>query len=225
MFCRSKISCHRLVVWTDVPLKVENPFNQQMANPVCMLQFLSATKHHFKYCIADTKKFMLYSSTPPWPLFFHLRWASLQHQYQKLNVRLMQSMSSFQRWHLICFQSNTVFIKQIIAYYYRLYTHKIWKRSVEKYQSYWTLSKTTHFLSVICEVHVVQQCTEAQAGMVPEGLKTTSKIIQKESQKRGNPCGRGSLTLNYKRTDFRKHGLERERGMVSLHKFQCTFTT
>ena len=28
------------------------------------------------------------------------------------------------------------------------------------------MSETTHFLSVFCEAGVVQQCTEAQAGMV-----------------------------------------------------------
>ena len=47
-----------------------------------------------------------------------------------------------------------------------MHTHKIWKRSVEKYKCYGALSKTTHFLSVTCEAGVVQQCTEAQAGVV-----------------------------------------------------------
>ena len=51
-----------------------------------------------------------------------------------------------------------------------LHAHKIWKRSVEKYKSYGTLSKTTHFLSEFCEVGVVQQCTEAQAGVVQDEL-------------------------------------------------------
>ena len=46
----------------------------------------------------------------------------------------------------------------------------MWKRSVEKYESYGTSSKTTHFLSVFCEVDVVQQCTEAQAGVVQNGF-------------------------------------------------------
>ena len=33
------------------------------------------------------------------------------------------------------------------------------------------MSKTTHFLSVFCEAGVVQQCPEAQAGMVQDGLR------------------------------------------------------
>ena len=41
---------------------------------------------------------------------------------------------------------------------------------MEKYKSYGTLGKTTHFLSVFCEVGVVQQCTVAQAGVVWDGL-------------------------------------------------------
>ena len=50
-----------------------------------------------------------------------------------------------------------------------MHAHKLWKRSVEKYKSYGTLSKTTQFLSVFCEAGVVGQCTEAQAGMVQDG--------------------------------------------------------
>ena len=42
---------------------------------------------------------------------------------------------------------------------------------MDKYKSYGTLSKTIHFLSVFCEVDVVQQCTVVQAGMVQDGLK------------------------------------------------------
>ena len=42
------------------------------------------------------------------------------------------------------------------------------------------LSKTTHFLSVFFELGVVQQCTEAQAGVVPDGLKEV--IGRKESK-------------------------------------------
>ena len=44
---------------------------------------------------------------------------------------------------------------------------------MEKYKSYGTLSKTTHFLGVFCEAGVVQQSTEAQAGMVQDELKGT----------------------------------------------------
>ena len=49
---------------------------------------------------------------------------------------------------------------------------------MEKYKSYGTLSKTTHFLSLFCEAGVVQQSTEAQAGLVKDGLnkkRTPSK--------------------------------------------------
>ena len=38
-------------------------------------------------------------------------------------------------------------------------------------QKLWTWSKTTHFVSVFCEAGVVQQFSEAQAGMVQDGLK------------------------------------------------------
>ena len=49
----------------------------------------------------------------------------------------------------------------------------MWKRSAGKYKSYGTLSKTTRFLSVFCEADVVQQCTEAQAGVVQDGSTKT----------------------------------------------------
>ena len=39
-----------------------------------------------------------------------------------------------------------------------------------KYKSYGTLNKTTYFLSVFCEVAVVQQRTEAQAAVVQDVL-------------------------------------------------------
>ena len=53
---------------------------------------------------------------------------------------------------------------------YGLHTHNIWKSSVVKYKSDGTLSKTNHFHHVFCETGVVQQYTEAQAGMVQDGL-------------------------------------------------------
>ena len=43
---------------------------------------------------------------------------------------------------------------------------------MEKYKSYGPLSETTHFPSVFCEVGVVQQCTEAQAGVVQDVLRS-----------------------------------------------------
>ena len=51
---------------------------------------------------------------------------------------------------------------------------------MEKYKSFGTLSETTHFLSVFCEAGVVQQCTEAQTGVVQGGLTdwTTKTMIQ-----------------------------------------------
>ena len=105
---------------------------------------------------------------------FRLRRTSLQDLYQNFTVRLKQLKSPFQRWWLVCFHNNTVFLKIYNTLLHSIHTHKIWKRSVEKYKSYVTLSMTTHFLSAFCEASVVQQCTEAQAGMVQEGLTTTS---------------------------------------------------
>ena len=64
-------------------------------------------------------------------------------------------LSTFQRWWLVCFHSNMVFL----IYNGRLCSlppRTIRKRSVEKHKSYGTLSKTTHFLSVFCEAGVVQ---------------------------------------------------------------------
>ena len=61
----------------------------------------------------------------------------------------------------------------LMAYYVVCIHTKFWKRSVDKYKSYGTLSKTTHFLSVFCKADAVQQCTEAKAGMVQDGLKET----------------------------------------------------
>ena len=103
--------------------------------------------------------------------FFPLCWASLQDQYQEFMARLMQSKCCFQRWWLVSFHSNTVFLKIYNSLSYSLCTYNIWKRSVEKYKSYGTLSKTTHFLSMVCEAGVVQQCTDTQAGIVQDGLK------------------------------------------------------
>ena len=48
---------------------------------------------------------------------------------------------------------------------------------MEKYKSYGTFSKTTHFLTVFCEAGVVQQCAEAQAGIVQDGLRQTLKHV------------------------------------------------
>ena len=39
----------------------------------------------------------------------------------------------FQRCQLFCFHSNTVFLIIYDSLLYSLHTHKIWKRSVEKY--------------------------------------------------------------------------------------------
>ena len=50
------------------------------------------------------------------------------------------------------------------------YTWNLEEIYQKKYKSFGTLSKTTHFPSVVCEADVVQQCTEAQAGMVRNGL-------------------------------------------------------
>ena len=65
-------------------------------------------------------------------------------------------LSTFQRWWLVRFHSNMVFLTICNGRLCSLPPHTIWKRSVEKHKSYGTLSKTTHFLSVFCEAGVVQ---------------------------------------------------------------------
>ena len=65
-----------------------------------------------------------------------------------------------------------------------MHTHKIWKRPVERHKSYGTLSKTTHFFSVLCEAGVAQQCTEAQVGMAQDGLKDVLPHKDRGSHKR-----------------------------------------
>ena len=82
----------------------------------------------------------------------------------------MRSKSPSQRRQLVCFHSDTVFLTIYSNLLYSLYTHTLWKRSVQKYTSYGALSKTIHFLSVFCEAGVVQQSTEAQAGVVQDEL-------------------------------------------------------
>ena len=124
-----------------------------------LLQALSPTK--------ITCKMQIVNSFRTATGFFRLCQASLQDQHQR--DRLMQSKSPFQRWQLNCFHSNTVFLKIHNSILYSLHTHKIWKRSAEKYKSYGTLSKTTR------EACVVRQCTEAQAGMVQGRLNVTHK--------------------------------------------------
>ena len=47
---------------------------------------------------------------------------------------------------------------------------------MEKYKSYGTLSETTHFLSVFCGAGVVQQCTEAQAGVDQDGFNAGDRL-------------------------------------------------
>ena len=42
--------------------------------------------------------------------FLQLSWASLQDQYRNFTVRLMRSKSPYQRWQLVCFLGNTVFL-------------------------------------------------------------------------------------------------------------------
>ena len=114
--------------------------------------------------------------------FFPLHQSSpIQDQYWNCTVMLTQSKSLFERWQLVCFHSNTVFLKVCNRLLYSLRTHETWKRSVEKYKSYGTLSKSIHFLSVFCEADVVQQCTEAQTGLVQDGLKLPIKQTSSES--------------------------------------------
>ena len=103
--------------------------------------------------------------------FFWLCRASLQDQYPNCVFRLIPSKYPFQSWWLACFHSNTVFLKTDNRLLYNLRTHKIWQRSVEKYKRHGTLSTTTHVLHMFCEKGVAQQCTEAQVGVVQDGLR------------------------------------------------------
>ena len=102
--------------------------------------------------------------------FFWLCQVSLQDQHQNFAVRLMQSKFPFQRWRLVCFHCERVFLTVYNSLLYSLHIHKIWKISVDEYKSYGTLSKTTHFLTVFCGAGMVQKCREAQTGMVQDGL-------------------------------------------------------
>ena len=106
---------------------------------------------------------------------FRFHQASLQTQHQNFMVRLTQSKSPFKRWRLFFFllHSNKVFLKTYNSLSYSLHTHTIWKSSSEKYISYTTSNKTTHFRSVLCEAGVVQQCTEEQAGLVQDRLQVS----------------------------------------------------
>ena len=94
----------------------------------------------------------------------------LQYQYRNCMVGLVQSKSPFQRWQLVCFHGNTVVLTIFNNLVYSPNTHTIWKRFLEKYKSYRTLIKTTHFLGVFCEAGVVQQCPDAQVRMIQDGL-------------------------------------------------------
>ena len=104
-----------------------------------------------------------------------------EHHYRTntgiLRLGWSSQKSPFQRWRLICFHSNTVFLTIRNSPWYSLHKHKMWKRSVEKYKSCGTLSNATHFLSVFCEACVVQQCTEAQAGVVQDGFRNQSLVL------------------------------------------------
>ena len=75
------------------------------------------------------------------------------------------------------------------------HTHKMWKRSVEKYKSYGILSTTTYLPSVFCEVGVVQLCKEAQAGVVQDGLRPPRKSC-KNSSKKGRVLGQESAYIS-----------------------------
>ena len=78
----------------------------------------------------------------------------------------MQLKSPLSNLEASLFPQQHSFLKNIFnSLLYSLRTHNIWKRSLGKYKSYGTWRKTTH------EAGVVQQCTEAQAGVVRDGLK------------------------------------------------------
>ena len=73
---------------------------------------------------------------------------------------------------------------------------------MEKYKSYGTSSQTTHFLGVFCGASEVQRCTEAQAGVVQDGLTTTevhtgTQVLQKWPEETGGLTFKRSLKAGY----------------------------
>ena len=54
----------------------------------------------------------------------------------------------------------THFSSQNIIAYYIVCIRTIWKRSAGKYNSYWTMNKTTHFLSEFCEAGVLSSSAQ-----------------------------------------------------------------
>ena len=78
--------------------------------------------------------------------------------------------SPFQRWQLVCFHSNTFFLTTYNSLVYIVCIHTNFGRDLQRNKCYVILSKTTHFLSVFCEVGVVKQCTKAQAGVAQDRL-------------------------------------------------------
>ena len=78
---------------------------------------------------------------------------------------------------LVCFHSNAIFLTIYNSSFFGLHAHKIWKRSVEKYRSYGTLSNSLRFLSLFCKAGVVQLSTEAQAVMVQDGLRDMTDTV------------------------------------------------
>ena len=133
---------------------------RQTSHPLVLILKLMSTKRSYMLCSWRIKYFGTATG------FFRLRGASLQDQYRNFPGRLMQSKSPFQSYGWSVFIA-TVLWTVCNSLLHWLHTHKIWKRSVEKYKRYGTLSKITHFLSVFCEAGMVQQCTEAES---PRGV-------------------------------------------------------
>ena len=102
-------------------------------NTISCLQFM----HVFRVsiCVSPFTECM-YQLTPAGlqPDFF----SHAEHHYKtstKISVGLMQWKSPFERWQLVCFHSNTIFLTIHYSLLYSRHIHTIWKRPVEKYES------------------------------------------------------------------------------------------
>ena len=60
--------------------------------------------------ICSVVNFWAFNSFRTATQFLQLSWASLRDQYRNFTVRLMRSKSPYQRWQLVCFLGNTVFL-------------------------------------------------------------------------------------------------------------------
>ena len=89
----------------------------------------------------------------------------------------MQSKSPFKRQWLVCFHSNTVFLTMynslVYSCIYTKFGRDLWRNT--KAMGHWVRLPS---FSVCSEARVVQQCTEAHAGVVQDGLMCITTVNQ-----------------------------------------------